>query len=691
MSLLADNRALEVTTDLGPDLVVQGFSGTESISAPFAFQVDMVSEDPNLDTQSLLRTPIAVKMELETGEHRTIHGMVSRVTQTGYREGIASYRADMVPWLWFLGLNQDSRVFQGKTVLEIVEQVFQDRGMTDFEIRCDGSYPTVEFCVQYRESDLAFVQRLLENEGIFYFFEHQDDKHVLVIADANSKFEETPYQPSLHFRSETEALEEVVSSFQWHHAVHVGKVTLKDYDPLQPLDDFSASLAGQEEQEVYEYPGSYAKWFCNDPGDVAGQAERYARARLELEESRRHRALGAGNCRGIMVGYTFELTEHYREDANRPYVVTTLTHDARLGDYRTGRSDAFSYQCSFTVQDAATPYRPDLRTPRPVVQGTQTALVVGPKGEEIWTDKHGRVKCQFHWDREGQKDENSSCWIRVATPWGGKGYGSVSIPRIGNEVIVDFLEGDPDRPIIVGSVYNADQVPPNGLPDSGIQMGMKSRSSKGGGGYNEISVTDTKGEEVITIHGQFDMNTTVEHDMTETVNNNRTTNIAVDDSQTIGSNQVNDVGADRTTTIGGNEAVTVAADRTLSVGGNEDTDVGGAQSLTVGAARTTSIGANDELSVAANRTVEAGANMGLTAGANFTADAGVNAEVNAGGMIKVAAGATAEISAGATLKIQAGAMITLSAGGSTISIGPAGVSIQTGAIVSVMGSMIKLN
>lgn len=647
MALTQASRELRVSTALGQDaLVLEGFSGTETVSGLFSFRLDMLAEDPDVDTESLLRTEIGLTITMEDGSEREINGKVSRVAEVGHSDGITHYQAEMVPWLWFLGLNRDSRIFQQMSVLEIVEQVFGDRGESDYEVHCTGSYPKVEYCVQYRESDLSFVHRLLEQEGIFYFFKHEGGKHIMVIADDNAAFDPSPHQPDLTYRADGLTTTEVVTSFQHEHAVHVGKVTLQDYDPLQPTLDVSASISGAEEQEYYEYPGAYAKLFCNDPGDVAGQAERYARLRLELEEGRRHRSQGEGNARGILVGYRFTLEDHYRNSANREYVVTTLSHFASNSGYRAGDGAGTDYTCSFSVIDSDRPFRPERSTPRPVVEGTQTAVVVGPSGEEVWTDSHGRVKCQFHWDREGQNDENSSCWIRVATPWGGKGYGSVSIPRIGNEVIIDFLEGDPDQPVIVGSLYNADQTPPNGLPDAGIQMGMRSRSSKGGGGYNEISMTDTKDTEVITIHAQFDMNTTVEHDETLVVHNCRTETVGVDESITIGKNQSTDVGANRTETVGANEDITIAANRTESVGGSESVTIGASRSETVatlksvriGAGRSVAIGKDDSLLLGGSRDTKISKNHTQAVGEDMKTDVGKDYQIDVGKKLVVKAG-----------------------------------------------------
>ncbi len=311
-------------------------------------------------------------------------------------------------------------------------------------------------------------------------------------------------------------------------------------------------------------------------------------------------------------------------------------------------------------------FRPRRTTSKPFVQGPQTAMVVGPAGDEIYTDEFGRVKVQFHWDRLGQNDENSSCWIRVSQPWAGKGWGGVSTPRIGQEVIVDFLEGDPDQPIITGRVYNAESQPPFGFPAGAVVSGVKSQTHKGAG-YNEMSMDDTAGKEKITIHGQYNMNTTVEHDQTDKINNNRTTNVAVDDTESVGSNQKIDIGVDRSLSVGSND--------TISVGAKQDVSVGANQTVTVGADRSISVTANDEINAGANMKHAATANCDLSAGVDLSAVGGVNVKISGGVMVDVAAGVS----------------IKLSAAGSSIEIGPAGVTITSPALVTVMGSTIKLN
>jgi type VI secretion system secreted protein VgrG len=332
-----------------------------------------------------------------------------------------------------------------------------------------------------------------------------------------------------------------------------------------------------------------------------------------------------------------------------------------------GAGGEATYHNTFDCIPSSTPFRPARVTPTPFIQGCQTALVVGPAGEEIYTEKYGRIKVQFHWDRLGKKDENSSCWIRVSHPWAGKGYGSVSIPRIGQEVIVDFLEGNPDQPIIVGRVYNAEQMPPNGLPKEGMVSGIKSNSTPGGGGYNEMTMDDTKGKEKITVHAQYDMSTTVEHDQTTTVHNNRTDAVDVNDSETIGNNQ----------------SIKIGSDQTLSVGAN--------QKNSIGASRTTTVGANDQETISSNQIIAVGGNQTVSTGSNQSVTVGAARTVGVTGADSLTVGAGQTISVSGPVTITSGASITLSAGGSSIVLGSGGITLNTGGVVTVTASVIKHN
>jgi type VI secretion system secreted protein VgrG len=545
-SLSQAGRPFRVDTPLDPDvLLLQRFHGDEGVSVPFHYTLELLSEEEAVDPAELLRQPMAVTVNLQDGGERKIHGLVRRFTQSGQQDDLTFYSVELVPWLWFLTLSRDCKVFQNKSVLDIVQEVFDGLGYTDYDLRCSSTYAPREYCVQYRETHFNFISRLLEEEGIFYFFEHTQDTHTLVLADMNTTCQACPGQEQARMAPEEgPALEgDVVTAISLESAVHLGKVTLRDYDPTRPSLNLETFVEDDEvEEEVYHYPGLYKE---------LDEGSRYAQLLLEEGTCGRQVIRGASNCRAFVSGTSFTLEEHYRPDANQELLLLHVSHRGEAGDYRSWASATLEYNNTFVCIPSGTPYRPPRRSRKPRIQGSQTAVVVGPAGEEVFTDQYGRIKIQFHWDRLGQRDQNSSCFVRVVFGWAGKGYGAVSIPRIGNEVIVDFLEGNPDAPIVTGSVYNAEQTPPFELPGSGIQMGMKSRSSPGGGGDNEISMTDTAGEELINIHAQHDMTTTVDHDDTQTVKNNRSVTVVTgDETHAVETGK-------RTTTIKGLETLTV--------------------------------------------------------------------------------------------------------------------------------------
>jgi len=511
------HRPMRVETELGTDvLLLDAFTGVERISQPFSFRLDLLSRDRDIDPESLLRRPVTLSIDLENRETRYLHGFVNRFAQgdqvqTGEGAYLTSYTAEVVPWLWFLSLSRDCRIFQKRTVLEIVEEVFRDLGWNDFAIRCVHDYPKRDFRVQYRETHLNFVSRLLEEEGIFYFFQHTDSSHTLVLADHNGAITACPHKEEALVRSEPLHGEDVVTGLRSEYGVHAGKVTLKDYDYLHPTGNLEIEIPGIEEQEIYDYhPGRFTR---------LAEGERYARLQLEALEAERHLVHGEGTCRAFQAGSWFHPKQHFSPRLNQRYTLVEVSHTARGGGYRTGGVDTgYEYHNRFSAIPHDVPYRPPHRHRKPVLQGSQTAVVVGRAGEEIWTDRYGRVKVQFHWDRKGSRNENSSCWVRVATPWGSKGFGSVSIPRIGDEVVVDFLEGDPDRPVIVGSVYNAERMPPFEFPAQQTQAGIRSHSIKGGSGnFSEIRFEDKPGEEKLVIRAERDHHVIVQHNEYHTV------------------------------------------------------------------------------------------------------------------------------------------------------------------------------
>jgi type VI secretion system secreted protein VgrG len=538
-----EDRLLTIKTTLGEtELLVEKFSGAETLSKPFEFKVSMLSTDFEVDLKSLLRSSVTVTIFLADGTPRYFNAVFRSITQA--KEGddvetereqaavsnpareLAVYEGILVPKLWFLSLDSDCKIFQGMSVPDIVAKVLDDAGVSDYQFHTYGTYPVRDYCVQYRESSLNFISRLLEEEGIFYFFAHKETKHTIIFADKNTVGGACPGQEIAEYSFDQGGWigegEAGISTLERIETVHTGKVAHTDYNFETPALSLLNNL-GQKDEEVFDYPGEYAE---------KEDGSRYARIRLEECEARQFVVNGSSRCRAFRPGYFFKLKGHYRSDTNQDYLLTSVTHEAMDSTYRQDEDKSHDYYNVFTAIPKSVPYRPPRFVERPTVHGLQPALVVGKAGEEIWVDKYGRVKVQFYWDRQGKKNENSSCWCRVSQIWAGKNWGWVTIPRIGQEVLVDFLEGDPDRPIIVGRVYNADQTVPYALPDNQTQSGIKTRSSKGGGSanYNEICFEDLMGSEKLSIHAEKDMDTMVEHDDTQKVQNDRT--IEVDGKHT---------------------------------------------------------------------------------------------------------------------------------------------------------------
>jgi type VI secretion system secreted protein VgrG len=477
---------------------------------------------------------LSVHNDYDSGPKRYFHGVVKRFSEIESDENFFYYRAQIIPWLGLLAMDSSCRIFQEKTVPEIVKAVFDEYkqkfpGLVSYREDLNRSYTKVDYCVQYRESSFQFVSRLLEEEGIFYFFEHSSDKHTLVMADYGGAHKDCPDQPTGRLVKHEGWADSQNPIFSWQiqQELRPGVYTLRDFHFQMPSKNLQASestvlpVDAAKPLEVYDYPGEYASRFNQKGrhGEVEPEAEKQAKLRMEEHEAGFQEIAAESLCRGFLPGYKFELVRNV--GAGKKYILTAVEHRAVQTPWYRSDLEAPTadepYRNQFTCIPEDVPYRPRRVTPKPIVNGPQTAVVVGKSGEEIWTDEFGRVKVQFPWDREGKFDERSSCWVRVSHPWAGKNWGSVSIPRIGQEVIVDFLEGDPDQPIITGRVYNADVMPPYKLPGGGVVSGLKTNSTKGGGGYNEMSMDDTKG-------------TTVEHDDTQTVHNNRS--ITVDGTHT---------------------------------------------------------------------------------------------------------------------------------------------------------------
>ena len=692
-------RVMEITTPLGADvLLFHSMHAREELGRLGEYQLDLLSVKGDINLDDILGKNVTVKLALPDDATRYFNGYVTRFSQGGMHGRYHRYFAMVRPWLWFLTRTADCRIFQDMTVPDIIKKVFGDHGTADFKFDLTNPYRKWTYCVQYRETDFNFVSRLMEEEGIYYYVKHTDGHNTVFLTDSYSGHATFPGAKEIHFISPEKLARpdiEHISSWDFTREIQPGVYVHDDYDLERPSVELLTKKVvprtyAPSNYEVYDYPGHYLQ---------KANGEHYASVRIDEYSSQFEVAHASTNVRGLNVGYLFSLLDCERADQNHEHLVVAATYDLEFSDYETipDRGGA-SYRCSFAAMSSKQQFRTKRSTPKPFVQGPQTAVVVGPAGDEIYTDKFGRVKVQFHWDRLGKKDQNSSCWIRVSHPWAGKGWGSVATPRIGQEVIVDFLEGDPDQPIITGRVYNAELQPPFGFPAGAVLSGTKSQTHKGAG-FNELSMDDTAGKEKITIHGQYDMNSTIEHDQTLTVHNNRTDRVDVDDSESVGNNQKWDVGVNRDAKIGSNETLKVGANRTKNVGANETVTIGGNRSATVSGSetatvalqRTHSVGVNETISVGAAQEITVGAIQAITVGANQTVNVGANHSVNVGAneSIKIAsnqstsAGGNVAVSAGSKVGISAGSDFTGSAGGKMGLSAGGDLAVSTGAKGSV--------
>ena len=647
------------------DLHVHQFTGREAISQPFEFVVDLVCDDPDLDLdapigQSAVLTLRGRLFDGTARYERHIHGVIERFIQVGAGARHSRYQATLVPTIKPLAFTRNSRIFQKQSGPDVTQKV-----LTDDKIPSDwvssllhGSYGPRDYCVQYQESDLDFVQRLWEEEGIFYFFEHESDKDKLVLGDGGHAFSDLNEYAETQLRDKPHLHEECLFEFRAENALRPGATVLRDFKFKQPTLDLEASAQASKfaDYKMYFFPGEYV-----DPE----LGKQYAKLRLEELQCKRSRYVGSGSVRAMLPGYKFTLSGHRRGDCNQEYLIVTVEHrgtqPAALGEEGESKQEP-SYQNRIECIPAKVPFRPARLTPRPSIPGVQTAVVVGPPGEEIHCDEHGRVKVQFHWDREGKKDDNSSCWIRVSQPWGGAGQGGMFIPRITQEVVVQFLEGDPDRPLIVGRVYNGENPVPHGLPAGKNLSTIRSASLGKTGGFNEIKFDDTNGSEEMFTNAQYNRNDNTNNDHTFNVGMNQTETVGVDRTASVGSNETMSVGANQSLSVGGNQSISVTGNRDISVTGNESTTIKGTRTHTVTGNVTNTFKADQTTDVTGNDT------LSVTGKQKITVKGG-EASLHVTSVYKL--DATAEI------HIQAPTKITLTCGGSTITMTPSSVDITT--------------
>jgi type VI secretion system secreted protein VgrG len=587
--LTQQGRTLGVTTAAGEDkLLIESFTMTERMSQLFTFTVDMYSEDRDIKPETIIGKPVSVRVTSHDGDvERYFHGICRRFSQGPEDTRVRSYQLEAVPWLWMLTQTSDCRIFQDMTVPEIIKEIFNDLGFTDFQDELTASYTKWDYCVQYRETDFSFISRLMEHEGIFYFFKHEKDKHTLVLADSPDAHKPCPVAEEVNYIPDIgdDRKSHGILDWQLSQEIRPGKYATRDYNfqmPNKTLDaneTSSVKAGGNDKLELYDFPGYNAQQF-NKPDQRMGEAETLgktlAKIRMEEEEAAHLVATGTSNMRGFSPGFSFTLKDKEgRRTKDNPYVLVAVQHAAVQSPpyFSDGTGDnENAYQNSFECIPKKVKFRPPRTTSKPVVHGLHTAVVVGPSGEEIYTDKYGRIKVQFPWDREGKKNESSSCWLRVAQPWAGKQWGAFCWPRIGQEVLVNFMEGDPDQPLCVGSVYNNDNMPPYSMPDNQTRWGLKSRSSKNGSteNFNELRFEDKKDSEEIYFHAERDFNRVVENndtlkvgfdkmdpgDQTIEVFNSQTVKIGTPQAKE--GNQTLEIYKDRTTTLEtGNDSLTI--------------------------------------------------------------------------------------------------------------------------------------
>ena len=663
MATTQDERLMSITTPLGKDyLLLNRFRVDEEISQLYTIEAELLHEEMEssfnptvIDPKQMLGKPVVIQVGAKDGSGRYFHGLVNGFTQGNRNVRFSYYSVTIVPHVWMLTQKSQSRIFQQLSVPDILKKVFTGLNV---KYELTGTFAARNYCVQYRETDFDFAARLMEEEGIFYFFEHTKDTEMMVIANSPQSHRDCPNKSDIPFFvsvGEQDDFLAAVNSFLSGYKLQTGKVTLWDYNfglpdkKLEKEEQSRFTFGENKKLEWYDFPGGYARKYDGidkGGGDQAGELQKIFDDReatvknaTEALDARATYASGKSDCSSFTAGHRFKLGQHPNADLNGQYVLTSVSHDAEQNPhYVSNESATDPYTNSFTCigYGAGKPtYRPARSRVKPVIHGGQTAMVVGPAGDEIFTDKYGRVKIQLHWDREGKNDGGSSCWVRVAQTWAGNKWGGMFIPRIGMEVLVHFLEGDPDQPIITGCVYNPMNMPPYTLPDEKTKSTLKSNSTKGGGGFNEFRIEDKKGSEQIFLHAEKDQDIRVKNDRREWIGNDRSLIVKRDKKDKIERDEHRLIERDRVQKI--------KRDRHEKVDGKMTTEVGGSLSLKVGSDVAEKFGAN-------------------------------HAEDTSGSIY---------LKAGMTVVIEAGVQLTLKAGSSFIDIGPAGISIVGSPLVNI--------
>ncbi len=661
-----DNLGIAISTPFGADAVLLvDLHGEERVSGLFRFEVELVSPEKALDFKAIVGKGVTLTVRgMAKEKPRYIHGICTRFIQAGRVGKQTRYRAELSPWLWMLGKTADCRIFQEKSTPDIIKEIFKDLGFSageHFKDSLKNSYEKRPYCVQYQETALDFVSRLMENEGIFYFFTHEDGKHVMVLSDDSASAPKCPNFEKARYVEQfsTSTDEDAIVECSVEEEIVAGKFATTDYNFEMPSTSLLAKVDGKSAKlEIFDYPGGHSE---KSPGDTI------AKVRIEAEEVLASRLSGTSNCRAFTAGHVFTLDEHDRDDANTDWVLLSVTH----------RGNQENYSNQFECFPKKTPFRPPCITPKPAIFGTQTAVVVGKSGEEQWTDKYGRVKLHFHWDRKGKKDDKSSCFVRVAQMWAGKSWGAWFLPRMGQEVVVSFLDGDPDRPLVTGSVYNAEQTVPYELPGEQTKSTILSRSTKKGDAGNEMRFEDKKDSEEWYAHAQKDMLFEVENDWTIKILHDNTVNVKNERKVTIEE---------------GDESLTVTkGNRTIKVDkGDETHEVKGKRTLTVHKDEAHTSKANLDFKVTKNYTIKVDGDLVIEA-KSVTIKAKQGVTMKAGTEFKAEAGTAMDLKAGTDFKAKGGVNMALEGGVGLKAKGGATAAVEGGGMLTLKGGLVKIN
>ncbi len=572
-SIISSTFNFDIEGQAADSLRVYQVNGREQLSRPFCFEVVLISESPRIDLMAQVGLKATLRVQgLQQGRVpyvRKIHGRIEHFEQLSVGKRYSQYRATLSPSLFPLAYTRNSRIFREMSTPDIVEKLLLDGHypQDQFQRYLHGRYEKRDFCVQYQESDLAFISRLLEEEGIFYCFHHDDQKDILLIGDGPYANEKVPHADVLPYRDKPHLYEEVVHDLRAEAHFRPGKTVLRDYRFKHPVLDMEArrEAANFSQYQVYYFPGEYV--------DLS-LGQQLARIRLEEIQCERSCIRAESSCPDLLPGHTFTLEGALRDPASQSYLLLSVEHKGVqpevLGEELPGVT-APRYTNAITCIPSDIPFRPARLTPRPVILGAQSAIVVGPPGEEIHCDEHGRIKVSFHWDRSERPADERSCWIRVSQPWGGSGYGGMFLPRIGQEVLVQFLEGDPDRPVIVGRVYNGENPVPHGLPANKNISTIRTASTPGGGGFNEIRLNDTAGSEEIFVHAQKDENEIVRHNRSRFVGNDERIYVRRFKWDRIGRSRRSRIGRNDTHTVGRDLSLLINRDHTMTVANSSHT------------------------------------------------------------------------------------------------------------------------